>query len=163
MRRKHLRIALALAAVTSIGLLWHFRYGLGFRAIRVVDPVVRRWAAREVDRLSEGAYRLEASKISVNTDQRRIGIDTIILTTDVEANRRRDEALPTVTLQFTGCALEGVDLDRLSAGQGLSIGQAGCEAVVIQALIPSRVSTDTSGSFLSLQQEVRLGRGVPSI
>src|SRR5690606_2277557 len=130
---------------------------------RVVDPVVRRWAANEVDRLSEGAYRLESSRIRVDTEQRRIGIDTVTLSTDGPANQGRDEPLPTVTLRFIGCELEGVDLDRLTEGRGLSIRQAGCESVVIDALIPARVSTDTSGSFLSLDQEVRLGRGVPSI
>lgn len=150
-------------ALVAVGLLWHFRYGLGFRAIRVVDPVVRRWAAREVERLSDGVYHLEASRIRVDTDQRRIGVDTVLLSTDSPANRRRKEPLPTVTLRFTGCALDGVDLDRLSAGQGLAIGQAGCESVDITAVVPPRVSVDTSGSFLSLRQEIRLGRGVPSI
>ena len=44
---------------------WSQRWAISGRAVAIVDPVVRRWAAGEVDRLSGGVYHLTASTIVV--------------------------------------------------------------------------------------------------
>lgn len=160
-RRRNLVIALAALVVVAVA--WQFRWGIGMRAIRIVDPVVRRWAAGEVDRLSQGAYRLEATPIRVDATLRRIAIDTITITTDVAANARRDAPLPSLTLRFNNCALEGVDLDRLTAGRGLSVDRMGCDTVHVVGEVPRGVSRDTTSSFLSLSEDLDLSNRVPSI
>jgi hypothetical protein len=154
---------IVVAVVTVVALVWQFRWGIGMRAIRIVDPVVRRWAAGEVDRLSEGAYHLDATPIRVDVGMRRVAIDTITITTDVDANARRDAPLPAMTLRFHNCALEGVDLDRLAAGRGLKVSRLGCDTVAIAGEVPRGVSRDTTGSFLSLKEDLDLSRRVPSI
>ena len=160
-RRRNILIAFAVLVVVAVA--WQFRWGIGLRAIRIVDPVVRRWAAGEVERLSDGAYQLEATSIRVDADARRIAIDTITVTTDAEANARRDTPLPTLTLRFNNCALEGVDLDRLTAGRGLSVDRLGCDTVQVVGEVPRGTSRDTTGAFLSLREDLDLSRRVPSI
>ncbi len=154
---------LAVAGVVLLAVGWHFRWDIGLRAIRIVDPVVRRWATREVDRLSQGAYQLVASPIRVETDARRVSLDTILITTDSAANARRESPLPTLTLRFHNCALEGIELDVLAAGDGLRAARAGCDTVAVDGTVPQGVSGDSSGSFLSLREDLDLPRTVPSI
>lgn len=160
-RRRNLVIAMAVLVI--VALVWQFRWGIGLRAIRIVDPVVRRWASGEVERLSDGAYRLVATPIRVDVGQRRIAVDTITITTDAAANARRDAPLPALSLRFDNCALEGVDLDRLAAGRGLSVDRLGCDTVTVVGEVPRGVSRDTTTSFLSLSEDLDLSRRVPSI
>jgi hypothetical protein len=154
---------IAFAALVVVAVAWQFRWGIGLRAIRIVDPVVRRWAAGEVERLSDGAYQLEATPIRVDAAARRIAIDTITITTNTAANARREAPLPTLTLRFNNCAAEGVDLDRLTEGRGLSVDRLGCDTVYVVGEVPRGVSRDTTGSFLSLSEDLDLSGRVPSI
>jgi hypothetical protein len=160
-RRRTILIVVATVALVTIG--WYFRWDIGFRAIRIVDPVVRRWAEREVRRLSDDTYRLSSTEIRVNADERTISIDTIQLTTDSTANSRRDRPLPFLTLRFHNCSLNGVDLEGLSEGAGLKVSGAGCDTVVILGDVPKGVAGDSTGSFLSLNQDLDLPRSVPTI
>lgn len=160
-RRRTILIVVATVALVTIG--WHFRWDIGFRAIRIVDPVVRRWAEREVKRLSDDAYRLTSTEIRVDADERMISIDTILLTTDSATNSRRERPLPYLTLRFHNCSLNGVDLDGLSAGAGFKVSGAGCDTVVVVGDVPKGVAGDSTGSFLSLNEELDLPRSVPTI
>src|SRR5690606_18379497 len=63
-RRKSLLAAVVVAGVLLLA--WQFRWGIGLKAVEIVDPVVRRWASNEVRRLSEGVYQLTASPINVD-------------------------------------------------------------------------------------------------
>lgn len=163
------RTILLTAAGTVVMLLfgmWWFRWGIGMRAVTIVDPVVRRWAVGEVDRLSGGAYIMTVSPIRVDTELRRVGIDTIVITTNPEKLQQRVRPLPTLRLRFHNCALEGIDLDRLAAGRGLRATRAGCDTVAVQAAVPAPTgpADSTSGSgFLTLRENLDLGRNVPYI
>lgn len=163
MTRRHRWIALAVGVVLLLATGWYLRWDIGLRAVRIVDPAVRRWAAREVRRLSEGAYILTASPIRVDTDARRVSLDTLFITTDTAANARRDAPLPGLTLRFHNCALEGIDLDQLTTGNGLQASRAGCDTVAVLGDVPRGVAGNSSGSFLSLDRDLDLSRGVPSI
>ena len=164
--RRTLLLAIAGTVVVLLFGMWWFRWGIGMRAVRIVDPVVRRWAVSEVDRLSGGVYELSVSPIRVDTESRRVGIDTIVITTNPEKLQRRLKPLPTLRLRFHNCALEGIDLDRLASGRGLRATRAGCDTVTVQAAVPAPVgprdTTATSG-FLTLRDNLDLGRNVPFI
>lgn len=149
--------------VVVAALAWHFRWGIGLRAVQIVDPVVRRWAAGEVRRLSDGAYQLTASPIRVDVGARRITVDTIMVRTDSAANRARSTPLPALTLRFHHCGIDGVDLDRLAAGEGFAARRAGCDTVAVIAEVPRGIERDTTGSFLSLREDLELSRRVPAI
>ncbi|MES2124675.1 MAG: hypothetical protein V4503_08290 [Gemmatimonadota bacterium] len=130
---------------------------------------MRSWATKEVRRLSDGVYQLSSSSIKVDVERHRIAIDSLIVVTDTTANRRRKEPLPVVNLRFRNCALEGIDLDRLTAGRGLQIGRVGCDSVALLAEVPSpprttgrRTAADTA-SFLTLQQDIDLPREIPFV
>jgi hypothetical protein len=150
----------ALAAITG----YAFRWVIGGRAITIVDPIVRAWASDEVGRLSDGAYRLTATPIRVTAPEQRLAIDTITLVTDSARNAARDTPLPTITARYFNCAVEGIDLERLARRRGLSVDRAGCDSVQVQIAVPLGVARDTAGgSFLSLQEDLDLGRGIPFI
>src|SRR5690606_35006996 len=63
-QRRALTVAVGLVVVGALA--WSLRWVVGGRAIEIVDPVVRRWAAAEVARLSDGSYRLEVSPLRVD-------------------------------------------------------------------------------------------------
>lgn len=164
--RQTLLLTAAVAVVALLFGMWWFRWGIGMRAVTIVDPVVRRWAVGEVDRLSDGAYVLTVSPIRVDTERRRVGIDTIVVTTNPARLQQRTTPLPTLQLRFHNCALEGIDLDRLAGGRGLRATRAGCDTVTVQAAVPAptgpRDTTAASG-FLTLRDNLALGRDVPFI
>lgn len=144
------------------------RWGLGQHAVRIADPVVRRWAQGEVERLSDGAYQLTSSRIVVDEAAQRVSVDTVIITTDLAANGKRDKPLPAMTLRFRGCALSGIDIARLTAGNGLHVASAGCDSVAVSAEVPQAPandanSADSSGAFLRLRGDLELSRDVPFI
>lgn len=144
-------------------LAWQFRWGIGLKAVEIVDPVVRRWASNEVRRLSDGVYQLTASPINVDVARRRIAIDTITVVTDADANARRAAPLPTLTIRFHRCAIDGVELERLAVGEGFRATRAGCDTVAVVGEVPRGVASDSSRSFLSLREDLDLSRRVPSI
>ncbi len=160
-----LLLAIALAGVGW--LVYANRWRLGRHAVEIADPVVRKWAAREVARLSDGAYRLTASTIVVNEAARSVRIDTVIITTDLAVNGRRAVPLPAMTLRFRNCALRGIDITRLTAGSGLHVAAAGCDSVAIAAEVPRPTAvkpTDSDGgAFLSLRGDLDLPREIPFI
>lgn len=164
--RRTLLLATAGAVLLVLGTMWWFRWGIGMRAVQILDPVVRRWAVAEVARLSGGAYVLELSPIRVDTERRRVGIDTLLITTDGARLAARATPLPTVSLRFSNCALEGIDLDRLAAGRGLRATRAGCDTVQVRAAVPpptGPADTTRRGGFLTLRENLDLGRDVPFI
>jgi|CXWL01.1.fsa_nt_gi hypothetical protein len=159
-------IALALVALGYLG--WSQRWAISGRAVAIVDPQVRRWAAREVARLSDNVYELRASTIVVDKARHRVAIDTITLVTNLAANARRATPLPTVTLRFLGCDLEGIDLEQLAARRGLHMRSAGCDSVRLEGEVPapkpgSAAAPMRPGVFLSLRDNLDLPREVPFI
>lgn len=147
---------------------WSQRWAISGRAVAIVDPVVRRWAAGEVDRLSGGVYHLTASTIVVDEAKQRLAIDTIRVTTNTDVNARRPVPLPVVTLVFGGCALEGIDLDQLAARRGLHVRHAGCASVRLVGEVPAPVpgsapAAKPSGVFLSLRENLDLPRTIPFV
>jgi hypothetical protein len=161
---RRLAAALALVALLAGG-AWLLRWDLGFRAVTIADPAVRRWVASEAARLSDGVYGVTMSPIRVDTEARRIGIDTILVLTDAAANLRRGTALPALTIRLHRCALDGVDLARLRRGEGLHVARTGCDSVFVASEVPApRDSTSAGGGgFLVLRDDLRLSRDVPSI
>lgn len=150
-------LALALAVYT-------FRWVIGGRAIEIVDPIVRAWASDEVARLSEGSYRLQATPIRVTIAEQRVAIDSITITTDSVRNAARAAPLPTITAHYFNCAVEGIDLERLARRRGFSADRAGCDSVQMIVDVPANVARDSAGaSFLSLQDNLELARGVPFV
>lgn len=147
---------------------WSQRWAISGRAVAIVDPVVRRWAAGEVDRLSGGVYHLTASTIVVDEAKKRLAIDTIRVTTNTDVNARRPVPLPVVTLVFGGCALEGINLDQLAARRGLHVRHAGCASVRLVGEVPAPVpgsapAAKPSGVFLSLRENLDLPRTIPFV
>lgn len=159
------RIVLAGLAIAATALLaWQFRWHIGGQAIRIADPIIRRWAISEVSRLSDGAYVLALSPIQVDITERRVAIDTVTVTTDQAANGKRNSPLPALSLRFHRCLASGIDVDRLTAGRGLAIANVGCDTVAIGADVPAGVARDTSGGgFLTLRQDLDLARNIPYI
>jgi len=159
---------LLLAAVLLGYTAWSQRWAISGRAVAIVDPVVRRWAADEVDRLSGGVYHLTASTIVVDEAKKRLSIDTVHVTTNTAVNARRAVPLPIVTLVFGGCALEGIDLDQLAARRGLHVRHAGCASVRLVGEVPapapgSAPVAKPSGGFLSLRENLDLPRTIPFV
>jgi hypothetical protein len=168
-QRRVLLIGGIVVALATLGALaWNQRWAISGRAVAIVDPKVRRWATREVARLSDGVYQLTSSTIRVDEARHRVGIDTIILVTDVAANARRATPLPVVTLRFLGCDLEGIDLERLAARRGLHMRSAGCDSVRLEGEVPApkpgaAAAPIRPGVFLSLRDNLDLPREVPFI
>ncbi len=163
-------LPLALLAVLGLWYLATQQWAIGRRAVAVADGTVRQWAAREVERLSDGGYQLTSSTILVDEARRRIAIDTLILSTDTARNARRAMPLPYVALRLLGCGLEGVDLDRLTAGRGLHVQHFGCDSVSLLVDVPRELSRLTRSSpsgdnrsFLNFRQRLDLPRTLPII
>lgn len=152
-------------AVLAIGLTaYAFRWVIGGRAIEIVDPIVRAWASEEVDRLSGGVYRLTATPIRVTVADQRVAIDSITIATDSAKNAARTAPLPTITAHYYSCAVEGIDLERLARRRGFSAERAGCDSMQLRIAVPANVARDSAGgSFLSLQEDLDLARGVPFV
>lgn len=159
------KAAWALALVLAgAGVVYQFRWVIGGRAMTIADPIVRRWAAQEVVRLSEGAYHLSVAPMQVDLSAGRVAVDSIVLTTDSAGNSARPAPLPTLTARFLHCAVDGIDLDRLTRRRGFSAVRAGCDSLLLRVSVPPNVARDsTGGSFLSLQEDLDLARGVPFI
>jgi hypothetical protein len=160
-RREYL---ISAAAVIVLVVIWLSRYWIGGKAVEIVDPVIRRWAAAQVSDLSDGAYQLTISPMQVDAAARRVAIDTIVLITDPAANGKRAAPLPAMTMRFRNCSFDGLDLDRLAAGEGIHATRAGCDSVSVSAEVPKGVARDTSGAaFLTLRQNLDLPESVPFI
>ncbi len=164
------RWAAGVVAVVLVGALGirSVRWGLGRRAVEIVDPAIREWAQREVARLSHGRYQLTLSPIQVDEVRRRVSIDTILLRTDLTATSAQATALPVVALQFLGCAVEGIDLDRLTSRRGLHAERAGCESLQLVGEVnpppaESDPLVDTEGAFLALSENLELPRAIPFV
>lgn len=163
LRRRLVPIGIGLL-VALAALVWYLRWDLGFRAVTIADPVVRRWVADETARLSEGVYKVTLSPIEVDADAGRIGIDTILVLTDAAANLRRATPLPALTVRLHRCALTGVDLARLRRRGGLHVARAGCDSVMVASEVPApRDSAAGTGGFLVLRDDLRLSRDVPTV
>lgn len=144
--------------------VYAFRWVIGGRAIEIVDPIVRAWASDEVARLSDGVYSLQATPINVTIAEQRVAIDSITITTDSARNAARAAPLPTITARYFNCAVEGIDLERLARRKGFSADRAGCDSVHLAVKVPANVTRDSAGgSFLSLQDNLDLARGIPFV
>ncbi|MEO8480195.1 MAG: hypothetical protein ABI542_11250, partial [Gemmatimonadota bacterium] len=155
---------IGLGVLAVVLTVYGFRWVIGGRAIEIVDPIVRAWASDEVIRLSDGVYRLQATPLRVTIGEQRVAIDSIIITTDTARNAARAAPLPTITAHYFNCGVEGIDLERLARRRGFSADRAGCDSVQMIVDVPANVARDSAGgSFLSLQDNIDLARGVPFV
>ncbi len=155
---------IGLGVLAVVLTVYGFRWVIGGRAIEIVDPIVRAWASDEVTRLSDGVYRLQATPLRVTIGEQRVAIDSIIITTDTARNAARAAPLPTITAHYFNCGVEGIDLERLARRRGFSADRAGCDSVQMIVDVPANVARDSAGgSFLSLQDNIDLARGVPFV
>ncbi len=157
------RIAIAIALVAGLVLIWSSRWMIGGGTVKIVGPAVRSWATDEVLRLSDSVYHVELSTLHVDAARHRVTIDTITLRTDEARNAARPEALPTVTMRLRACALEEIDLARLAAGDGLHVGMVGCDSALVETTVPVRrgESSGAEGQLLSLRDTLGLPSAVP--
>lgn len=150
-------------------MLWLNRGRLGLTAVTIADPLVRAWVARQVLQSSDSAYHLTSSTIRVDEANRRIIIDTITLTTDAAVNGRLARPHPDVNVRFSRCALTGIDLQGLTAGNGLHALHGGCDSVSLSertlvAPIDSGIVTPQdadSNNFLRFQGKIDLPGMLP--
>jgi hypothetical protein len=164
LRRRTIWIGVALITLAALLVVWRSRWRLGGTALAIADPAVRSWLSDEVHRLSDSVYLVAASPLQVSPASHRITIDTITLATDPVANARRVSRLPTITLRFRHCVVDGIDLASMAAGHGLHATRAGCDSVWLSVNVPphagTTASTDSAG-FLTLRGTLDLPRGVP--
>jgi hypothetical protein len=154
-----------------IGALWASRWHLSRVAVKVADPLVRAWLARQVLASSDGAYRLSASTIQVDEAARRIAIDSITVTTDSATNAGLARPHPILALRFTHCELTGIDLTGLASGRGLHAAHAGCDSVSLlerTVVAPLAGATGTtqdadSNNFLRFQGKLDLPAVLPLV
>ena len=171
-RRKTFILLITLAIVVLFaGVLWQNRWRLGHTAVTIADPLVRAWAVEQVQAMSDGAYRFDASPIRVDEANHRLSIDSITLTTDSTVNARLPHPHADLTVRFRYCAVTGIDLAALAARRGLHALHAGCDSVVLA--VRTLVSPDSSmtrtaegvdsGNFLRFQGKIDLPKLLPFV
>lgn len=165
MTRSRSVMLLAGGLLLAAAAVWLLRWQLGSGAMRIVEPAVRRWVAAEVARLSDSSYALSLSPIRVTAGERRVAFDSLRVVTTAAVNARRARPLPEFDLRLHGCAIEGLDLDRLAAGAGLHAVTAGCDSAIARIVVPHNVARDTGSTtaFLSLRDTLRLPSNIPSV
>lgn len=169
--RRRLLIAAAAAVVIALAALWASRWHLSRAAVKVADPLVRAWVARQVLTASDSAYRFSASSIRVDEAARRIAIDSIAIVTDTEVNDRLARPHPILALRFIRCELTGIDLAGLAAGRGLHAMHAGCDSVSMNQqtqVAPVAATSATpqdadSNNFLRFQGKLDLPAVLPYV
>jgi hypothetical protein len=168
-QRRRLAVIASGIIIVVAAVLWLNRWRLGLTVVTIADPLVRAWAARQVLESSDSAYHLTSSTIRVDAPNRRIIIDTVTLTTDAAVNGRLPRPHPELNVRFSRCALTGIDLQGLTAGNGLHALHGGCDSVslserTLSAPIDSGVTgrqAADSNNFLRFQGKIDLPKMLP--
>lgn len=140
--------------------------GAGALAFRAWDAWVEdglgRWAVDEMERQSDGAYRLTLGDLSFLPLAGSISFDSARVVTDTARNRRRAAPLPTLDAEARECRVSGLDLVRLMLGRAFRARVLECGGVTAAIALagPAREDTtaagDSAGSLHQLVQPLGL-------
>jgi hypothetical protein len=96
---------------------------------RGVEARLGRWAEAEVERRTDGAYRLRVSDVTFRPFDGSLAFDSALVVTDTARNRRRAEPLPLLQWGSHGCRVTGVDAVRLLLRRTFVARELGCDRV----------------------------------
>src|SRR5256885_7460868 len=117
MLRRRSGLGFGLASVALLALAVGF--GSWLRDRRLLEDIFGQWSVEQVDKLSQGAYRISFTDPHFSWMAGRVRVDMITLTTDSAGLARRPGRLPGLRLLFHGCELNGVHVVQLATGRGL--------------------------------------------
>jgi len=174
--RRALFIAAGIGGLIALG-FWF----ANVRATQLINTLLRDFATAETARLSDSVYVLRVGVLHVNWPRRRVTLDSVRLTTDVERNDRRPQPLAAASVALRNCTLGGISLSRLLLYRGLAAGVFGCRDVefmseaqagppdaarlAVRAAATVRADSQRAApvAFLALQQTLQLPRQVPRL
>src|SRR6185503_13617588 len=133
-----------------------------------VSRLLHDWAPSAVQEQSQGAYRLTVARVHFNPLLRRIGVDSILFTTDSARNAARPRPLAVVRIALYDCGVAGVALTRVVLNRGFDAATFGCRGggVVVDArrhTIDSAAAEGARHAFLSMQRGLRPPRYAPRV
>jgi hypothetical protein len=133
-----------------------------------VSRLLHDWAPSAVQEQSEGAYRLSVARVHFNPLRRRIGVDSILFTTDSARNAARSRPLAVVRIALRDCGVGGVAVLRLVLNRGFDAATFGCRGggAVVDArrhTIDSAAAAGARHAFLSMQRGLRPPRYAPRV
>ncbi|HEY7612940.1 MAG TPA: hypothetical protein VH764_08090 [Gemmatimonadales bacterium] len=143
-RWRDLRQPAPLLAIVAVLLLVAL---LAFRAWDAyVEDRLERWAADELARQTDSAYRLALGDLSFSPLAGSLAFDSAVVTTDSERNRRRAAPLPTLRVRLHECRVSGLGLLRLAVARSLRTRLLACRRVVAAVALASPARDDSAGA-----------------
>lgn len=113
---------------------------------RGVEARLGRWAEAEVERRTDGAYRLRVSDVTFLPFDGTVAFDSAVVVTDTVRNRRRAEPLPLLQWGSHGCRVTGVDGLRLLLRRAFVARELGCDRVSASITLVARNSRERADS-----------------
>jgi hypothetical protein len=124
-RRKLMLGSVIVVGIAALGLWFSIS-----RATRLINGLLRDFASAETTRLSDSTYILNVGALSFDWPQRKVTLDSVLLTTDTARNARRAEPLAATRAVLRNCTLFGIQVTTLVLGRGLVAGGFGCSDVL---------------------------------
>ena len=124
-RRKLVVGSVIVVGVAALGLWFSIS-----RATRLINGLLRDFASAETARLTDSTYILNVGALSFDWPQRKVTLDSVLLTTDTARNARRAEPLAATRAVLRNCTLSGIQITTLVLGRGLVAGGFGCSDVL---------------------------------
>jgi hypothetical protein len=129
-------LAVLIALAVLIGIAVYFRWW-----DRYIEKGLAEWAVSELDRRTDGAYRLELGDLTFRPLSGSLSFDSAAVVTDSAKNLSRTSPLPTLSASAHHCVLLGVNVPRLFLKKSFDAGTLGCDSVLAAiTLIPSAVA-----------------------
>ncbi len=126
-------VIVLIALVVLIGIAVYFRWW-----DRYIEKGLAEWAVSELDRRTDGAYKLVLGDLSFRPLSGSLSFDSATVVTDSAKNLRRTDPLPVLTASARQCELLGVDVRRLYFKKSFDARSLGCEKVLARiTLIPA--------------------------
>ena len=125
-----------------------------------VEDGLGRWAADELARQTDSAYRLRLGDLSFLPLAGSLAFDSAAVTTDSVRNRRRRVPLPALEARARECRVTGVDLVRLALGRAFRARALECRGLAVDLRLTNREVGDSGGAAAS--RGLLLPLGLPS-
>ena len=149
-------LAVLLALLLLIGIAVYFRWW-----DRYIEKGLAEWAVDELNRRTDGAYRLVLGDLSFRPLSGSLSFDSAVVVTDSARNLNRTSPLPVLRASAHQCELLGVDVPRLFLKKSFDARTLGCKKVLARITLIPRATVkreappDTLGINAPMQRLVR--------
>ena len=149
-------LVVLIALAVLIGIAVYFRWW-----DRYIEKGLAEWAVSELDRRTDGAYRLVLGDLSFRPLSGSLSFDSAAVVTDSAKNLGRTSPLPALSASAHQCVLLGVNVPRLFLKKSFDARMLGCDKVLAgitlipRAVVKREAPPDTLGINAPVHRLVR--------